>query len=84
MCRPIRTRCVLSKTYFDVVLVARVAAPKHAQSKHVWNKCKYFLYNAILFFALKYDQIIRDQTSILSSRNAHVYLKNITIKFYGN
>lgn len=25
------------------------------------------------FFALKYDQIIRDQTFILSSRNAHVY-----------
>lgn len=32
-----------------------------------------FLYNALLFFALKYDQIIRDQTFILSSRNAHVY-----------
>lgn len=42
-----------------------------------------FYITAVLFFALKYDQIIRDKTSILSSRNAHVCLKNITIKFYG-
>jgi hypothetical protein len=36
MCRPIRTRDVLlSKTYFDVTLVTRGAAPKHAQSKQM-------------------------------------------------
>jgi len=36
MCRPIRTRDVLlSKAYFDVILVTRGAAPKHAQSKYV-------------------------------------------------
>jgi len=35
MCRPVRTRDVLFKAHFDVILITRGAAPKHAQSKHV-------------------------------------------------